>query len=67
MGLAWCLVAKGSVDEALEMQIRAKETLMELFGKNKKHVDVAHALRYVYRNNSNLTFVQSLGNIVCPK
>ena len=44
-GLSWGLVAKGMVDEAVEMEQKARSMLLEIFGGNKKHNQYASALR----------------------
>ena len=44
-GLSWGLIAKGMVDEAVEMEQKARSMLLEIFGGNKKHNQFAAALR----------------------
>ena len=44
--MSWGLIAKGMVDEAVEMEQKARSMLLEIFGGNKKHNQFAAALRY---------------------
>ena len=52
-GLSWGLVAKGMVDEAVDMEQKARTMLLEIFGGNKKHNQFAATLRYLIENQTN--------------
>ena len=54
-GLSWGLVAKGMIDEAIDMEQKARTMLLEIFGGNKKHNQFAAALRYFTENQTSLT------------
>ena len=49
MTLSWGLVAKGEVDDAVEMEKKSRKMLMKCYGGNKHHVHVTWALMYLYK------------------
>ena len=57
-GLSWGLVAKGMVDEAIDMEQKARTMLLEIFGGNKKHNQFAAALRYFIEVHTRLALLK---------